>query len=80
MREDSKKMKKILKIENLDCANCAAKIEKSISEIGGVNSCSVSFLTGRLVIEADEVKMSEIIAAAEKAAKKVVSKAKIIVA
>ena len=29
-------MKKVLKIENLDCANCAAKLERRISKIDGV--------------------------------------------
>jgi copper chaperone CopZ len=47
-------MKKKLKLENLDCANCAAKMETAIQHIPGVKSATVSFMTQRLSIEADE--------------------------
>ena len=46
-------MKKIYKLENLDCANCAAKIEAAIKEIEGVSGASVSFMTQKLVIETE---------------------------
>ena len=35
-------MKKVLKIENLDCANCARKLEDKLSKLKGVNECQVS--------------------------------------
>ena len=47
-------MKKKFKLENLDCANCAAKMEEEISKLKGVNECSVSFLTQKLIIDADD--------------------------
>ena len=47
-------MKKVYKMEDLDCANCAAKMERAIHKIDGVNAASVNFLTQRLAIEADE--------------------------
>lgn len=47
-------MKKVYKLENLDCANCAAKIETAIKEIDGVTDASVSFMTQKLMIETDE--------------------------
>lgn len=47
-------MKKTFKIEELDCPNCAAKLEKAISEIPGVKKASVSFIAGKMIIEADE--------------------------
>ena len=43
-------MKKKFKMENLDCANCAAKMETAINKIAGVKEATVSFMTQRLVI------------------------------
>ena len=38
-------MKKKFKMVDLDCANCAAKMEDAIKKIPGVNDASVSFMT-----------------------------------
>ena len=38
-------MKKTYRIEDLDCAHCAAKIEDAISRLDGVTSVRVNFLT-----------------------------------
>ena len=46
-------MKKIYQLENLDCANCAAKIENAVRKINGVANASVSFMTQKLMIETD---------------------------
>ena len=43
-------MKKTYRIEGLDCANCAAKIEGMISKLDGVNSCTINFITGKIII------------------------------
>lgn len=64
-------MKKIFKLEDLDCANCAAKMEASIKKIEGVNSASVNFLTQKLVIDAPDDLIDEIVKKASKAIKKV---------
>jgi copper chaperone CopZ len=77
-KKGEKIMTKVFKIENLDCANCAAKMEKGIKNLDGVKSCSLSFITGRLTIEADETKFDEIINAAAKLIKKIESDAKLI--
>ncbi len=53
-------MKKKFKMEDLDCANCAAKMEDGIRKIDGVTSASVSFMTQKLVIEADDDRFDEI--------------------
>lgn len=53
-------MKKKFKMEDLDCANCAAKMEDGIKKIGGVTNASVSFMTQKLVIEADDDRFDEI--------------------
>ena len=47
-------MKKTFKLEDLDCANCAAKMENGIKKLEGVQSASVSFMTQRLTIEVEE--------------------------
>ena len=41
-------MKKIFKLEDLDCANCAAKMEERISELDGVEDCVLVFETKQL--------------------------------
>ncbi len=47
-------MKKKFKLVDLDCANCAAKMEEAIKKIDGVNDTSVSFMTQKMMIEADD--------------------------
>ena len=46
-------MKKTYKLENLDCANCAAKMEAAISKLAGVKKATVSFMTQKLTLETD---------------------------
>lgn len=47
-------MKKTFKLKNLDCANCAAKMENGIKKLSGVKSASVNFMFQKLTIEADD--------------------------
>ena len=54
-------MKKVYRLENLGCANCAAKMERAISRIEGVESASVGFMTRRLIIEAEESDLEAIL-------------------
>jgi len=63
-------MKKTFKLEGLDCANCAAKMEKAINNLDGVSNATVNFMTTKLVVEADDDKMAEIIEAAKAIVKK----------
>ena len=53
-------MKRVYQLEDLDCANCAAKMERAIAKIDGVTSANVSFMAQRLAIEADESRFEEI--------------------
>ncbi len=53
-------MKKVFRLKDLDCANCAAKMERGIQKIDGVNNASVSFMTERLTIDADDGRFDEI--------------------
>ena len=47
-------MKKKFKLIDLDCANCAAKMEEAVKKIDGVKDASVSFMTQKMMIEADD--------------------------
>ena len=71
-------MKKIYKLENLDCAVCAEKMKNAIAKIDGVESDDVSFLLQKLTICADETKLDEIMKKVEKACKKVEPDCKIL--
>ena len=53
-------MKKTFALEELDCANCAAKLERAVAKIEGVRSVTVSFLTQKLTLEADDGQFDEI--------------------
>lgn len=63
-------MKKAFKLEGLDCANCAAKIENAVKGLEGVTSASVNFMTTKMVIEGDDAKIDEIVKSAHDIVKK----------
>lgn len=54
-------MKKVIALQDLDCANCAAKMEEGIKKICGVNSVSISFMTQKMVLDIDENNSEEIL-------------------
>jgi len=62
-------MKKTYKIKGIDCPNCAAKLERKISKLEGVNKASVSFTTQRMSIEADEDRIDALMEEAVKVMK-----------
>lgn len=64
-------MKKIFKLEDLDCAHCAAKMEDAIKKIDGVSSVSVNFLMQKMTLEADDAVFEDVLKKALKAIKKV---------
>lgn len=64
-------MKKRYLIEDLCCANCAAKMEENIRKIEGVNSANVNFLTQKLTLDADEARLDSILDEAERIIKKI---------
>lgn len=63
-------MKKIFKLEDLDCANCAAKMERAIAKVAGVESVSVNFFTQKLTLEAADADFESVLKNVLKAAKK----------
>ena len=64
-------MKKRFDMVDLDCANCAAKMEEAINKIEGVESATVSFMAQKLSIEAAEENFDKIMKQVVKAVKKV---------
>ena len=63
-------MKKSFKLENLDCAHCAANMETAINHIDGAKA-NISFMSQRLTLEADEEKFEEVLEKAKKAISKI---------
>lgn len=53
-------MKKKFKLQDLDCANCAAKMENAIKKIDGVKDANVSFMTQKMMVDADDERFDEI--------------------
>ena len=64
-------MKKIIKLEYLDCANCAAKMESAINKIEGVESATVNFMTQKIKLELREENYDTIMKEIKKVCKKV---------
>ena len=71
MKKGTRTMKKIFKLEDLDCANCAAKMETAIAKVDGVESVSVNFFTQKLTLEAADGDFDEVLKKVVKTAKKV---------
>ncbi|MCR5199647.1 MAG: heavy-metal-associated domain-containing protein [Saccharofermentans sp.] len=64
-------MKKTFELEDLDCANCARKMQEAVEKLDGVNSCSVNFMTQKMILDADDAKFDIILQEAIKVMKKV---------
>ena len=59
-------MRKTFKPQDLDCANCAAKMEAAINKINGVTNARMNFMTQKLTIEADDERFEEIMDEAQR--------------
>ncbi|MGG5315377.1 heavy metal translocating P-type ATPase [Enterococcus sp. AZ072] len=59
-------MEKTYRLDGLDCAHCASKIEHAVQEINGVKRATIDFMTTKMIIEAPEKEMSRICDEAEK--------------
>ena len=64
-------MKKKFKLVDLDCANCAAKMEGAIKKIDGVNDATVSFLTQKLTLDAEDARFEAVLDEVVRVCKKV---------
>ena len=72
-------MKKKFRLQDLDCAECGAKMENAISKIPGVNEVVISFMTQRMTIDADPENFDSIIAEAQKICSRIEPDCKILV-
>ena len=64
-------MKKTFKLIDLDCANCAAKMENNIRKIDGVADATVSFMAQKMTVEADDDRFGSIMDEVVKVCRKV---------
>ena len=64
-------MKKRFKLVDLDCANCAAKVEDAIKKVDGVKDATVSFVMQKMTVEADDARFDDIMKEIVKVCKRV---------
>jgi len=64
-------MKKTIKLQDLDCANCAAKIENAIARLDGVTDVKVNFMSQKMILDAPDDRFDAVLAEAKKIAKKI---------
>ena len=64
-------MKKHFKLQDLDCANCAAKMENAVKKLDGVNDVAISFMTQKMTIDADDARFDEIMRDVVKTCRKI---------
>ena len=64
-------MRKSFKLQDLDCANCAAKMEDAINRIDGVEKATVSFMTQKLTLVADDARFDAIVDEAQRVCQRV---------
>lgn len=64
-------MKKVFMLDELDCANCGLKMEDAIRKIDGVKNVSVSFMTQKLTLEADDEVFDKVLKEAAKVCRKI---------
>lgn len=71
-------MKKVFKLDEVDCAVCAGNMEAGIKKIAGVENAVVSYVTQKLLLECDEVELDRILDEAQKVIKKVDPRCRIV--
>lgn len=59
-------MRKVFKMQDLECANCAAKMEAEINRLDGVRSATMSFMTQKFTLEADDEGFEAIVDACQR--------------
>ena len=69
--------KRTYALQNLGCAACAAKMEKKIGALDGVQTCTVNFLTSKLIIEGEEAQLPQIAQEANRIVRRIEPKASV---
>lgn len=64
-------MRKSFKLVDLDCANCAQKMEDAARKVDGVQAVSVNFMLQKLTLEADDARFEEVLRQVVKVMKRV---------
>ncbi|ACL74622.1 heavy-metal-associated domain-containing protein [Ruminiclostridium cellulolyticum] len=64
-------MKKIYRLNDLGCANCASKMEREINKLEGVNSATVNFISQKLIIDVVDESFEDIMTSVQKIIKKI---------
>uniref|UniRef100_UPI00402A1EF0 cation transporter n=1 Tax=Candidatus Fimenecus sp. TaxID=3022888 RepID=UPI00402A1EF0 len=64
-------MKKVIALQDLDCANCAAKMECAIKKVEGVSNANVNFMMQKMTVEIDSDQPNAVLAEIKKVCKKV---------
>ena len=54
-------MKKVFRLEGLDCAHCAAKIEERVSKLEGVKSVVINFMTTKMTLESVDENIADVV-------------------
>ena len=72
-------MKKVFKMLDVDCANCAAKMENAIAKLDGVQKVTISFLAQKMTLEADDARFDEIVKQAVACCKQVDPECEVVV-
>ena len=71
-------MKKVYRMKDLECANCAAKMERAIAKIPGVHEVQISFMAQRMTLDADEAMLPEILEQVKRCVSKVEPNCKVL--
>lgn len=54
-------MRKSFKLDEIDCANCALKLEDAIKKVDGVDDAKVNFMTQKLTLEAEDARFDAVL-------------------
>ena len=54
-------MRKTFKLDEIDCANCARKLQDAIAKVDGVSSVSINFITQKMTLEADDARFDDVL-------------------
>ena len=64
-------MTKTIKVCNLDCANCAAKVERALGKLDGVNRASVNFFAQKITLDIDDAAADDVMKSVKRTCRKV---------
>lgn len=54
-------MKRVYKLDEIDCPNCAAKLERAITKVDGVKNAGINFFAQKLTVEIEDDRFDEVI-------------------